>query len=87
MINKVNRFIPNGYKPFISSHDYKNHERILIKEKSLNNKIEYLNSLSEIFDKLNIPLCFKVSENHVMLLFVFPIILFGCAKSNQMLGR
>lgn len=41
----------------------------------------------KIFDKLNIPLCFKVSENHVMLLFVFPIILFGCAKSNQMLGR
>ena len=33
MINKLNRFVPEGYKPFVSSHDYKNYDRKLIKEK------------------------------------------------------
>ena len=40
MVNKVNRFIPDGTKPFVSSSDYKNHERKLISEKSINNEIK-----------------------------------------------
>ena len=42
MINKLNRFIPDGYTPFESSHDYKNHERKLIDEKEVNNEIKPL---------------------------------------------
>ena len=54
MKNSLNRYVPDGYSPFVSSSDYKNHKRKLVKEKSTNNKIVYSNSLSEVFDKLNI---------------------------------
>ena len=54
MINKLNRFIPDGYTPFESSHDYKNHERKLIDEKDVNNEIKYLNSMEDTFKALNI---------------------------------
>ena len=40
MENKLNRFVPEGYKPFISSSDYKNHERKLIEEKKINQNIK-----------------------------------------------
>lgn len=54
MQNKVNRFVPDGMKPFESSSDYLNHERKLIPEKSINNKIVFLNDLKEVFDLLKI---------------------------------
>ena len=64
MINKLNRFVPEGYKPFVSSHDYKNYDRKLIKEKEINNKIEYLSDLSQVFDKLNIQNGMTISFHH-----------------------
>lgn len=47
-INKLNKRV------FVSSNDYLNYERKLIEEKSINNKIEFIDSLSDVFDKLNI---------------------------------
>ena len=41
-------------KAFISSNDYKNYERNIISEKSINNKILFSESLEEVFDILNI---------------------------------
>ena len=64
MINKLNRFIPEGYMPVESSHEYKNHERKVIEEKSINNKIEYLNSMEEVFKKLNITGGMTLSFHH-----------------------
>lgn len=64
MVNKVNRFIPDGTKPFVSSSDYKNHERKLISEKSINNEIKYLNSLDDVFDVLHISDGATISFHH-----------------------
>ena len=64
MINKLNRFIPEGYTPFESSHEYKNHERKLIKEKEINNKIVYLNSMEETFKTLGIKDGMTLSFHH-----------------------
>ena len=64
MINKLNRFIPDGYTPFESSHDYKNHERKLIDEKEVNNEIKYLNSMEDTFKALNIKDGMTLSFHH-----------------------
>ena len=64
MENKLNRFVPEGYKPFISSSDYKNHERKLIEEKKINQKIEFVDSLDKIFDSLNIKDGMTLSFHH-----------------------
>ena len=64
MINKVNRFVPEGYKPFVSSHDYKNYSRKLIEEKSVNNEIKYLNSVCDVFNELNIHDGMTLSFHH-----------------------
>lgn len=64
MKNTLNRFVPEGYKPFVSSSDYNNHERVLIPEKSINNKIVYANSLEEVFDKLGIKDGMTLSFHH-----------------------
>ena len=64
MKNSLNRYVPDGYKAFVSSSDYKNHERKLISEKSINNKIIYAKSLSEVFDKLTIKDGFTLSFHH-----------------------
>ena len=45
MVNKLNRFIPDNYKPYVSSHDYKNSKRVLIEEKKINNKIVFIDSM------------------------------------------
>ncbi len=55
---------PDIIKPFISSSDYQNHERKLISEKSQNNEIIFLNSLSDVFDKLNITSNMTLSFHH-----------------------
>lgn len=64
MKNALNRNVPTGYRPFVSSSDYKNHERKLISEKSINNKIVYAKDLSEVFDKLNIKDGYTLSFHH-----------------------
>ena len=64
MINKVNRFIPEGYSPFVSSHDYKNYSRKLINEKEINSNKEYLNSIYEVFERLNIHDGMTLSFHH-----------------------
>ena len=64
IVNKVNREIPSNYKPFISSSDYKNHQRVLIDEKKTNNKIIFLKDLSEVFDILKIKDNDTISFHH-----------------------
>ena len=64
MLNSLNRFVPDNYKAFKSSDDYKNHKRKLIEEKSINNKIVFADSLSEVFDKLDIKDGMTLSFHH-----------------------
>lgn len=64
MNNNLNRFVPDGFKPYKSSSDFKNHERKLIKEKNTNNKIIFKESLDEVFDLLKIKDGDTISFHH-----------------------
>ena len=54
MKNSLNRFVPDGYKPFVGSDEYKKQERRLIKEKKTLKGFTELKDVSDLFDKLNI---------------------------------
>jgi len=64
MINGVKRYIPDNLIPFNKSDDFLSKERRLIdkKEKQLNTV--FLDSLSEVFDKLNIDSKMTISFHH-----------------------
>ena len=64
MLKKIVRRGPEILKPFISSNDYKTKERRLIEEKSQDNEIIFLESMSEVFDKLNIKDGMTLSFHH-----------------------
>ena len=64
MLKKIVRKGPEILKPFISSNDYKTKERRLIEEKSQDNEIIFLESMSEVFDKLNIKDGMTLSFHH-----------------------
>ena len=49
MLKRIVRKGPDILRPFVSSNDYKIYERRLIEEKSQNNEITYLSSMSEVF--------------------------------------
>lgn len=49
---------------FVSSNDYKNYERKLIKEKEISDKIEFINTLEDVFDKYNIKDGSSLSFHH-----------------------
>lgn len=51
-------------KSFVSSNNYKNYERKMIAEKTQNNKVLFLNSLEDVFDKLNITDGMTISFHH-----------------------
>ena len=53
MKNSLGRNVIEGYKPYVSSDEYKNHERILANQKNINNKIEFLNSISDASSDLS----------------------------------
>ncbi len=50
MKNKLNRMVPDGYKPFGSSDDYTKNVRKVVSEKKINNKVIFLDSISAAFD-------------------------------------
>ncbi|HHU56052.1 MAG TPA: citrate lyase subunit alpha [Acholeplasmataceae bacterium] len=54
MINKVGRFIPDGYKPFRGSKAYVNDEYNLLSEIISTNTNKLVGSISEVFDLLKI---------------------------------
>ena len=64
MKNSLGRKVIEGYKPFKSSDDYKNHQRVLAKEKSINNKIVFLDSIEKAFDELEIKEKMTLSFHH-----------------------
>ena len=64
MKNSLGRNVLEGFKPYKSSNEYKNNERVLANEKSINNKIEFLNSISEAFEVLNIKENMTISFHH-----------------------
>lgn len=64
MLKRIVRKGPDILRPFVSSNDYKNYERRLIEEKSQNNEIAYLSSMSEVFAKLNIKDGMTLSFHH-----------------------
>lgn len=53
-------------KRFVSSNEYKKYERKLINEKKINNKIIFSNSISEVFDVLDIKDRMTISFNHYL---------------------
>lgn len=63
--NSLNRLIPDNYKPFVSSSDYNNFDRILIEEKeSHNNGNKLVKTISDVFDKLKINDGMTISFHH-----------------------
>ena len=64
MKNSLGRNVIDGYVPYVSSHEYKNNKRVLAQQKSINNKIVYLDSISKVFDELNIQDNMTVSFHH-----------------------
>lgn len=64
MKNALGREVLKGYEPFVSSKQYINKQRKLIKEKQTNNKIVFLNSIGEAFDALNIKDGMTLSFHH-----------------------
>jgi len=64
MLVRIKRKGPDILKPFVSSNNYKNHERKVIEEKSQYNNIEFLESMEEVFAKLNIKNGMTLSFHH-----------------------
>ena len=64
MKNSLNRFVPDGYKPFVGSDEYKKQERRLVKEKKTSNGFTELKDVSDLFDKLNITDGMTLSFHH-----------------------
>ena len=50
MLKRIDLNKEISLRPFISSTEYKNRERSLISEKSINNEILFSNSLEEVFN-------------------------------------
>ena len=64
MKNSLGRTIPDGYSAFTGSSAYKSRQRILIGEKQTSEGFTLLNSISEMFDKLNIRDGMTLSFHH-----------------------
>ncbi len=64
MKNSLDRFVPEGYIPFSGSNEYKNKKAPKIKEKATKEKVEYLESYAELFDKLEIRDGMTLSFHH-----------------------
>ncbi len=64
MKNSLDRFVPNGYKPFNGSNEYKKINFKRIAEKKTSDGVLMLNSYEELFDKLNIKDGMTLSFHH-----------------------
>ena len=64
MLKKLVKRKEEIFRPFESSNDYKNRKRVLIEEKSINNNIKFMNSMSEVFNELNIDANMTLSFHH-----------------------
>lgn len=64
MKNILNRQIPLGFKPFLGSNNYKNSERITIKEVFATNKLKVIDDIQKLFDLLKIADGFTLSFHH-----------------------
>lgn len=54
----------NEYPKFVSSNDYKNHERKLVSKKQTSNTVKLLNNYDELFDELHIKSGMTLSFHH-----------------------
>ena len=64
MKNSLDRFVPEGFKPFEGSGAYKNKKRKLIKEKATSQGFKTLKSVADMFDKLGISDGMTLSFHH-----------------------
>ena len=64
MKNSINRYVPDGFTPYVSSTQYKNNPKSSIKEKAISCGFKLLNSYDELFDQLNIKDGFTLSFHH-----------------------
>ena len=64
MKNSLNRYVPDGFTPFVSSTEYKKNPKAEIKQKATSRGVKMLNSYDELFDTLNIKDGFTLSFHH-----------------------
>ncbi len=64
MKNSLERFVPEGYIPFSGSSEYKNRKIEKIKEKTCSDNVVFLQSYSDLFDKLKITDGMTLSFHH-----------------------
>ena len=64
MKNKLNRFIPDNYLPYISSDNYLNYERKVINEKKTNNKVVFFDTIDKVFKYIDIKNSNTISFHH-----------------------
>ena len=66
MKNSLNRNVPNGFIPFVSSHEYQNHlgEYKKVSKKEISSEIKSLSSISELFDYFNVKDGMTLSFHH-----------------------
>lgn len=64
MKNSLMRNVPENYNPYVSSDDYKSKKRVLIDKKATSSTVEYLESYSDLFDKLKITDGMTLSFHH-----------------------
>jgi citrate lyase subunit alpha/citrate CoA-transferase len=64
MKNSLGRLVPEGFVPFNGSSQYKNRKVNKIPSKNCSEKVEFLQSYSELFDKLEITDGMTLSFHH-----------------------
>ena len=66
MKNSLNRNVPSGFIPFVSSHEYQNHlgEYKKVSKKETSSEIKSLSSISELFDYFNVKDGMTLSFHH-----------------------
>ena len=64
MKNSLNRFVPNGFKAFMGSSEYKNNLKQKTSKKQTSNGVIMLKSYAELFDVLNIKDGYTLSFHH-----------------------
>ena len=64
MKNSLGRFVPQGYTAFNGSSAFEKNQRKLIAEKQTSEGFTYLQSISDMFDKLGITDGMTLSFHH-----------------------
>ena len=64
MKNSINRNVPQGFKAFNGSNNYKNNSITYVSEKQTSNEVMVINSYDELFDAVKISDGMTLSFHH-----------------------